>query len=131
MMILLDTHIWIWWVTSNLSRLGQRRFDYIAQADEVCVSTISCFEVAWLAQHGRISLSIPISEWFESALQDAGISLLPITPQIAEIAVALPEHHTDPQDRLIIATAIAHQAGIISADAQFHKYDQLDHLLIK
>jgi PIN domain nuclease of toxin-antitoxin system len=50
---------------------------------------------------------------------------LPITPQIANTAAALPEHHRDPQDRLIIATALVHDADLMSADGQFPRYTEL------
>ena len=51
--------------------------------------------------------------------------LLPITPQIAGMAVDLPEHHSDPQDRIIIATALAHEEQLMSADRTFPLYEEL------
>jgi PIN domain nuclease of toxin-antitoxin system len=59
------------------------------------------------------------------ALAGSGIELLPVTPQIAGIAVDLPEHHRDPQDRLIIATALSHDAILISSDGKFPLYTEL------
>jgi len=56
-MIVLDTHIWIWWINEDEKLLGQKRIDLIQSADIVAVSAISCFEVAWLDAHGRIELS--------------------------------------------------------------------------
>jgi len=67
-----------------------------------------------------------MEEWFEKATTGSGIEIVPITPAIAETAVKLPEHHTDPQDRLIMATAIANKAQLISADAKFSLYRELD-----
>jgi PIN domain nuclease of toxin-antitoxin system len=55
-----------------------------------------------------------LPRWFEKALDGSGITLLPITARIARIAVQLPEHHRDPQDRLIIATALTHGATPVS-----------------
>ncbi|MBK1725429.1 hypothetical protein CKO23_25415 [Thiocystis violacea] len=83
------------------------------------------FEVAWLAHHGRIELPKDEDAWFEKALGGSGIALLPITPAIARTAVQLPEHHRDPQDRLIIATALAYQATLISVDEKFPLYSEL------
>ena len=102
----------------------------IDSAEPVGVSAISCFEVAWLAHRRRIELPGAEEDWFDKALDGSGILLLPITPPIARIAVQLPEHHRDPQDRLIIATALTHSATLISADDQFPLYAELTgHLL--
>ena len=78
----------------------------------------------------RIELPNPEDEWFDKALDGSGITLLSITPTIARVAVQLPEHHRDPQDRLIIATALAHKATLISVDEKFPLYVELaGHLL--
>lgn len=124
-MIILDTHIWLWWVNNDTEALGTNRKELIEASDKAAVSAISCFEVAWLERHGRILLPCDRSSWFEKALQGSGILLLPITPQIAGKAVDLPEHHSDPQDRIIIATALAHEAQLLSADRKFQLYEEL------
>lgn len=124
-MIILDTHIWLWWVNRDVSALGTERKQLIDAAVTAAVSAISCFEIAWLENHGRIVLPCDRNTWFESALQGSGIMLLPITPQIAGMAVDLPEHHSDPQDRIIIATALAHDGKLMSADRKFPLYEEL------
>jgi PIN domain nuclease of toxin-antitoxin system len=123
--IILDTHIWLWWVNSDVGALGTKRKELIDAADAAAVSAISCFEVAWLESHGRIALSCDRDSWFEKALHGSGIMLLPITPKIAGMAVDLPEHHSDPQDRLIIATALTHNGQLMSADRKFSLYKEL------
>lgn len=102
----------------------------IEQDDNVGVSAISCFEVAWLAGHGRITIDITLGEWFAKALAGSDITLFPLTPEVAETAVALPEHHSDPQDRIIIATAMIHDAHLISTDSKFPLYRELGDKLI-
>jgi len=72
-----------------------------------------------------VEIPIPLDSWFDAALVGSAVGLLPVTPQIARIAVDLPEHHHDPQDRIIIATAIANDAQILSADARFRDYQEL------
>ncbi len=124
-MIILDTHIWLWWVNQNIDSIAQTRHDLIQRSDFVAVSAISCFEVAWLDAHKRIELPCARTNWFEKALEGSGIILLPITPDIASIAVDLPEHHSDPQDRIIIATALNYDAQLISADTKFSQYIEL------
>lgn len=132
-MIVLDTHIWLWWLNasdSNSTSNADWR-DLLSKADCVVVSAISCFEVAWLQKHNRIKLHVSLSEWFKKATLGSGIIIMPITPEIAETAVGLPEHHSDPQDRLIIATAIVNQAQIISSDSKFQQYKEISDLLIR
>lgn len=124
-MIILDTHIWLWWINEDNDRLGQNRIDLIHSVDVVAVSAISCFEVAWLDMHGRIELPFSRAAWFEKALGGSGIDLIPITPEIAISAVELPEHHSDPQDRIIIATAMIYEAQLMSADRKFLNYKEI------
>lgn len=129
-MIIMDTHIWLWWVNKDIDLLGQTRNDLIQSADIAGISAISCFEVAWLEAHSRIQLPCNRTEWFEKALEGSDVHLLPITPAIAGLAVDLPEHHSDPQDRIIIATALCHNAQLMSADGKFPLYKELaDRLL--
>jgi len=129
-MIVMDTHIWLWWVTGNLDLLGLKRVQLLEQPKPLAVSAISCFEVAWLDHHQRIILPQNKAEWFTKALAGSDILLLPIIPKIAEIAVELPEHHRDPHDRLIIATAIFHDAYLMSADQKFLQYLEIREKLI-
>jgi PIN domain nuclease of toxin-antitoxin system len=128
--IVLDTHIWLWWVNQDAGLLRPHWIARLEAEDEVGVSAISCFEVAWLERHRRIALPCPREEWLEKALSGSGVELLPLTPAIASRAVDLAEHHRDPQDRIIIATALAHGAELLSIDARFAAYEELgEHLL--
>ena len=129
-MIVLDTHVWHWWINQIPDKLSPTVVAMIEKADNVGVSAISCFEMAWLVQHGRIDLSMPFSEWLKQVYQANIIQFLPVTPWIAVQAVTLPEHHKDPQDRIIIATALNYKAHLLSFDSKFHKYRELDGFLI-
>ena len=95
-MIVLDTHIWFWWINQDRNSLGANRCELIADTTLIAVSAISCFEIAWLQHHQRISLPCSPKDWFDKALDQSGILLLPITPDIAARAVQLHEHHSDP-----------------------------------
>jgi PIN domain nuclease of toxin-antitoxin system len=130
-MLVLDTHIWLWWINATPGKLPVNLLARIEQEETVAVSAISCFEIEWLARHGRIELDISLDDWFSSALSETGIITLPITCEIARCAASLPEHHKDPQDRIIIATALLQQAHLISADRQFVNYEEVRHLLIQ
>jgi len=129
-MIILDTHIWHWWVNQIPGKLSDDTVKLIEEADEIGVSAISCFEMAWLMRHGRIDSVISYDEWFELAGNECLITFLPVTPAIASHAVALPEHHKDPQDRIIIATAVIYDSSLISYDKMFPSYNELHGLLI-
>lgn len=128
-MIILDTHIWIWWVNGD-DVLGTGRKELINAAQAVAVSAISCFEVSWLERHNRIDLPYSRTVWFEKALEGSDILLMPITPEIASMAVDLPEHHSDPQDRIIIATALVHNGSLMSLDSKFPHYAELSGRLV-
>jgi PIN domain nuclease of toxin-antitoxin system len=130
-MLLLDTHIWLWWVDSIGGKLSESALEQIETAETVAVSAISCFEIEWLVRHGRVKMGVPLDEWFALALAEANVMCLPITGEIARLAAALPEHHKDPQDRIIIATAILHKSNIISSDSYFREYAELEDLLVK
>lgn len=129
-MIVLDTHVWLWWINQD-PKLKATWLEHIEQADQVGVSAISLFEVSWLDRHNRIQLPDPRNEWFDKALTGSDIQLIPITPEIASQAVDLQEHHSDPQDRIIIATALIHNALLLSADGKFKLYTELKDKLIQ
>jgi len=88
-MIIMDTHIWLWWINEDFDILGQARNDLIQSEEMVAVSAISCFEVAWLDAHNRIQLPCKRTNWFEKALEGSDINLLPITPAIENNGVRL------------------------------------------
>ena len=80
-MIVLDTHIWVWWVHDD-DRLIKTQMDLITanEADIIGVSAISCWEVAKLVEYGRLVLPCNLEEWFEQALSYPGVQLMELTP---------------------------------------------------
>jgi PIN domain nuclease of toxin-antitoxin system len=70
-------------------------------------------------------------DWLRQVEEAQIVCFIPVTPWIGVNAVALPEHHKDPQDRLIIATALHYQATLVSFDSQFPLYQELGLNLIK
>jgi PIN domain nuclease of toxin-antitoxin system len=86
--------------------------------------------MAWLVGHGRIELDLSFDEWLEQVEQAGIVRFLPVTHRIGAAAVALPEHHKDPQDRLIIATALHFKAKLLSFDARFPLYRELNGVLL-
>ena len=102
----------------------------IESADRVGIAGISLFEVARLSEHNRITLSEKADGWMEKATGGSGIEVLPLSPRMAHRSVALPWHHKDPQDRIIIATALVWDAHLMSADTTFRLYAELQSKLI-
>lgn len=85
------------------------------------MAAISWFELAWLAKHERIVVTIPIRSWLEHLADQ--IRTLPLTPAIADTAVSLPSSFPgDPADRLIYATAIEHGLRVITKDRRLRDY---------
>jgi PIN domain nuclease of toxin-antitoxin system len=128
--LVLDTHIWHWWVNQIPGKLTAGIHGLIDESEVVAVSAISCFEMAWLVRHGRIEMDMAFDDWLREVESNSGIQILPVTAQIATLAVHLPEHHKDPQDRIIIATALHYNAKLISIDNAFTNYRELDGYLI-
>lgn len=123
-MIILDTHIWIWWVHDHpdLTEL-QRRAIGEHEADGLGISAISCWEVAKLVEYKRLDLHRPTLEWLNHALSYPGVRLLDLSPQIAAESTALPgEFHKDPADQIIIATARVHDCPLLTVDRKILEY---------
>ncbi len=130
-MIVLDTHIWRWWVNQISGKLPSNIIDLIEETVVVAIYAISCFEMACLVRHQRIDLGMTFEQWFNEIETSTGIQILPVTARIGIRAVTLPEHHKDPQDRIIIATARLNDARLLSFDAAFPAYRELDGCLIQ
>lgn len=124
-MIVLDTHIWFWWINLEHERLPDYLVPKINEASRIGVAAVSCFEIALAEKRGRLQLSHPTAQWFELALAGSGVELLPLTTGIAQSAVSLTEIHRDPFDRIIIATALAHGSKLASVDGHFIRYPEL------
>jgi len=114
-MILLDTHAWIW-LTSDPDRLGKAARSAIQRERSRAIAAISCWEVAMLAARRRIELDRDPVSWMEDSLRAEDIELLPLTPAVAVASAQLESFHGDPADRLIVATALAHGALLVTKD---------------
>lgn len=123
--ILLDTHVRFWWAQgdSRLSLHHARVLNEALETQTIAVSAFSCWEVAMMVSRQRVEISVPVLDWILDALEPSGVSLLPITPEIAAQSVALPgDLHGDPADRIIIATARVHSALLLTEDAKILAY---------
>ena len=126
-MILLDTHIWIWFADES-DQLTEQHRQVIEhhRADGLGVSAISCWEVAKLVEYNRLKLACPIEEWMEAATTLPGVQLIELTPKIAIASTKLPGNfHRDPADQIIVATAQVYDLELLTADKRMLKYDHV------
>jgi PIN domain nuclease of toxin-antitoxin system len=121
--IVLDTHVWIWWAEGN----PQLPADYLAYiqaeaANGIGVCAISSWEVAKLVERGRVRLPLPVDTWLAAALQPP-VMLLPLTPEVAVESTRLPgTFHRDPADQLVVATARVFDCPLVTLDRQIRAY---------
>ena len=123
-MITLDTHAWVWW-TIDPDQLSETQRERItgSEDDIIGVSAISCWEVAKLCEYGRLELPVGLDEWFRLALEYPGVSLLPLTPEVAIESTRLPGNfHRDPSDQIIVATARVNECPLVTSDDKITDY---------
>lgn len=123
-MILLDTHIWVWWVHGDPSLTAvQERLIQEHETNGLGVSIISCWEVAKLVERGRLVLPCDVGDWLDQALSYPGVQLVALTTPIVVDSTQLPSgFHKDPADQLIVSTARAHGCPLLTADPKIISY---------
>lgn len=124
MSVLLDTHMWVWWLTpgSPLSSAERDALDLQAGRRELFVPAISLWEVQVLHAKRRLELPLPFAEWLARAADERVISVLPLSVEVVFALDALPaSFHGDPADRLIVATARAHAMPLATHDAAIRR----------
>lgn len=120
-LIVLDTHAWIWWLT-NPGRLGKRALRLIEKADRIGIPAIAVWEIAMKSAAGKLRFDRPYRAWVEAALaQDPRIELLHLSASVSMTAAELSWDHSDPADRMIVATAREHEAALVTADTRMHE----------
>jgi PIN domain nuclease of toxin-antitoxin system len=115
--IVFDTHSALWFVTDNglLGKRSQLIADQALEANELAVSAISFWEIALLIAKRRIR-SLDSASETRALILRAGINELAVTGEIGILAAEIENLHGDPADRLIAATAISHDATLITSD---------------
>lgn len=127
-MIVLDTHIWVWWVHGAAElTLSQASVIEEAESDVIGVSAISCWEVAKLVERGRLTLPCPVDEWLRQALDYPGVRQIELSPEIAVASTQLPgEFHKDPADQIIVATARVSDCPLVTSDQKIVSYEHVE-----
>lgn len=122
MSLLLDTHALLWFT------LGEAKLSSAARAliedptNDKLISPAAYLEIAIKTSIGKLPLSQPLEEFLDRAIGQNGFDVLPIEPKHAVILAALPFHHTDPFDRILIAQALSDGVPIVSIDVILDPY---------
>jgi PIN domain nuclease of toxin-antitoxin system len=127
--IILDTHIWIWWVQGDNNLTTDRRLAIPThERTGLGVSAISCWEVAKLVEGKRIDFGRPVADWISTALAYPGIVLLPLSPDVAVDSSNLPgSFHKDPADQIMVATARVMKCPLMTQDKKIIAYAHVEH----
>jgi len=124
-MIVLDTHVWVLFVSNPelLSKRAKRSLDAAMEEKGILISSISAWEVALLVAKKRLRLTLGVTDWIAKSEALPFITFIPVDNSIAIKSVNLPQHlHSDPADRIIIATAISMGAHLLTKDEKILKY---------
>lgn len=122
MKYLLDTHALIWWA-ANDPRLSEAARASISDTNvSVFVSAASAWECAVKVQNGKLPQAAALVAAFRQTLDRAGFTMLDIALEHALAAGALPRHHGDPWDRMLVAQALAEGMALVSKDKELDQY---------
>ena len=125
MPIVLDTHSWIWWVTTDrrLSRRARTAIDKALSRGELSISMYSIWEMAKKVEKGQLALDRPLEEWLDAATAADGLQIVEMTRAILVDSCRLPQpFHGDPADQIIVATTRSLSATLVTKDARLRNY---------
>jgi PIN domain nuclease of toxin-antitoxin system len=124
-MIVLDTHVWVWFVSNPelLSKRAKDSLDAAVEENAVLISSISAWEVALLVARKRLTLTMELSDWIAKSEMLPFVKFIPVDNSVAVKSVNLPQPlHNDPADRIIIATAISSGVPLVTIDEKILNY---------
>lgn len=130
MRLLLDTHVLIWFAGGRgLTEATVDELRSAARDAALMVSVTTAWEIGILVRKGRVDLDAEPKIWFDRAMLGRGIRTLPITSDIAIESAFLPEpFHSDPADRLLVASARHHDLTLVTRDRRILAYAEAGHL---
>jgi len=121
-MIVLDTHAFVWWA-SDRGQLSERARQAIeTEPGSLVVSVVTAWEIALLHKKNRLTLPLPPQQFIGKSLERYGIEELALQRKTVLDAVALPDLHDDPFDRIIVAEAIARNSPVVTRDTVIPTY---------
>ncbi len=123
MRTLLDTNIFLWFVTDS-DRLSATARNHIADLNNsLCLSIASFWEIAIKTSIGKLELLQPFDRLIPKQIKSNSIKVLPINLDHLSQLIKLPFHHRDPFDRLIISQSITEKIPIVFSDSAFKDYE--------
>lgn len=121
--ILLDTHVVVWSANGTLSPITTKTVDAAAKRGDLLLSPISAWEIAMLVNKGRLSVAPTVQEYVRALFRQSGVVTATLTASIAAAAGCLPgKLRADPADRILIATAAAYGAQLVTHDKNILDY---------
>ena len=122
MRLLLDTHTFLWW-TTEAPQLSLHASELILDGrNQIFLSVVSIWEIAIKAAKGKLILPEEPTAYITSRINFYRIQVLPVQASHALQVYALPTHHADPFDRLLIAQSQIELLPLISADVNIRRY---------
>jgi PIN domain nuclease of toxin-antitoxin system len=118
--LLLDTHLVLWWMAGEPSRISEKALAALGSDGAApIVSAVTVWEAAIKRGLGKLEAPPDLL----AQLEGAGVQLLPITPRHADRVASLPLHHRDPFDRLLVAQAAIEGLPLVSDDQSLRRYE--------
>ena len=133
-MVLLDTHIWVWWLGGNdeLSEHEREELDYLASKRQIAIAAISLWEAQMRIAKRRIRISMEFDQWIREAARPDLVTIIPIDTNVAIALQQLPDNFQgDPADRLILASAISRNYELATHDRVLRRSRQVRHWKFK
>jgi PIN domain nuclease of toxin-antitoxin system len=130
-MIVLDTHVWIWWVSGAqpLPPRVKKQIEQHRKQAAIRVSSISVWEVAQLVTRGRLELTMDVADWVARSEALPFLEFVPVDNRIALRSTQLPgSFHADPADRIIVATALTVGGTLVTKDNKLRRYPHVETL---
>ena len=126
-MIVLDTHVLIWWVNGDnkLSARAQKviESEMTVEDGKILVSAITAWEIAMLINKNRLALTMDLNEWLDTVISIDAVQFVPVDNEVAIQSVQLPgDFHPDPADRMITALARHYSAVLVTSDDKIRNY---------
>jgi PIN domain nuclease of toxin-antitoxin system len=118
--LLLDTHLVLWWMNGEASRISKTALAALgSDGIDPIVSAVTVWEIAIKRGLGKLEGPADLLP----QLEGAGVELLPVGARHADLVGSLPPHHRDPFDRLLVAQAMLEGVALVSDDAALRRYD--------
>ena len=122
MRVLVDTHVFLWWVEGDRALPVKARAALADQDNECLFSLVSVWELAIKAGLGKLKLALPVQRYVIEHVAANGFRMLDFQMAHVGRVESLASHHGDPFDRLLIAQALEEKIPVVTADPVFRDY---------